>query len=99
MLLDLFKTINDLTATRRAIGRSRSSPTSAATASARPTVVARIGGAEFALLPSETSLETARPVAERLRRRVADTPLMVAAPISFTVSIGVAETGWRTLRR
>jgi diguanylate cyclase (GGDEF)-like protein len=57
-----------------------------------PDVVARIGGEEFALLLPETSLESARPVAERLRRQVADTPLIVAgAPIFITVSIGVAE--------
>jgi diguanylate cyclase (GGDEF)-like protein len=60
-------------------------------------VVARIGGEEFGLLLPETSLESATIVAERLRARVADTPLMVAgAPIRLTVSIGVAEADNRT---
>jgi diguanylate cyclase (GGDEF)-like protein len=57
-----------------------------------PDIVARIGGEEFALLLPETSIESARPVAERLRRQIADTPLIIAgAPIAITVSIGVAE--------
>ena len=57
-----------------------------------PDIVGRIGGEEFALLLPETSLESARPVAERLRRKVAEMPLIVAgAPIPLTVSIGLAE--------
>jgi predicted signal transduction protein with EAL and GGDEF domain len=59
-------------------------------------VVARIGGEEFVMLP-ETPLESALLVADRLRRRIADTPLLDAiARVALTVSIGVAEAGSRT---
>jgi diguanylate cyclase (GGDEF)-like protein len=54
--------------------------------------VARVGGEEFAMLLPETGLENAALVADRLRRAIADTPLVVAgAPIRLTVSIGVAR--------
>jgi diguanylate cyclase (GGDEF)-like protein len=55
-------------------------------------VVARIGGEEFVLLLPETDLEQALVVAERLRKRVAETPLHSnARDVPMTVSIGVAE--------
>lgn len=55
-------------------------------------VVARVGGEEFAMLLPETALESAVLVADRLRKTIADTPLLVAgAPIRLTVSIGVAD--------
>ncbi len=59
-------------------------------------VVARIGGEEFVLLLPETTLENARLVAERLRQRIAETPLVDdARSLALTASIGVAEAGGR----
>src|SRR5262249_58620192 len=55
-------------------------------------IVARMGGEEFVMLLPETALESAVLVAERLRRRIADTPLLEpAARVALTASIGVAE--------
>jgi diguanylate cyclase (GGDEF)-like protein len=55
-------------------------------------VVARIGGDEFAVLLPETDLPQASFVAERLRQRVAESPLSVSgADTIMTVSIGAAE--------
>lgn len=55
-------------------------------------IVARIGGEEFVMLLPETSVESAQLVAERLRTRIAETPVDIAgAPIGVTASIGVAE--------
>jgi diguanylate cyclase (GGDEF)-like protein len=60
-------------------------------------IVARIGGEEFVMLLPETPLESAMLVAERLRRRIADSPLLdAAARVALTASIGVAEAGNRT---
>jgi diguanylate cyclase (GGDEF)-like protein len=59
--------------------------------------VARIGGEEFVMLLPETPLDSAHLVAERLRRRIADTPLLdAAARVALTASIGVAEADGRT---
>jgi diguanylate cyclase (GGDEF)-like protein len=56
-------------------------------------VLARIGGEEFALLLPETDLPQAHIVAERLRREVAASSLVVASgSIAATVSIGVATS-------
>ena len=51
----------------------------------------RVGGEEFAILLPGTDLAAAAVFAERLRRRVADTPLRLdGSVISVTVSIGIA---------
>jgi diguanylate cyclase (GGDEF)-like protein len=53
----------------------------------------RYGGEEFMLVLPETPLEASLLVAERLRERVAASPLDVdGAPIPVTVSLGVAAT-------
>ncbi len=54
---------------------------------------ARIGGEEFAILLLEVSLEGALAVAERIRKAVEATMIrsLKGAPLSFTISIGVAE--------
>jgi len=53
----------------------------------------RIGGEEFALMLPETALPAAMALAERLRQTVEQKsiPMSGGPPISFTVSIGVAE--------
>lgn len=54
-------------------------------------VLARIGGEEFGLLLPETDLAQSQLVAERLRREVAENPLVAESDrISTTISIGVA---------
>jgi diguanylate cyclase (GGDEF)-like protein len=54
-------------------------------------LIGRMGGEEFAVLLPETDLTTAVAVAERLRARLAETPISAGeASFSCTVSIGVA---------
>jgi two-component system, cell cycle response regulator len=54
--------------------------------------VGRFGGEEFLLVLENTSLHTARQVAERVRRRVSDGPLHCdAAEIAMTLSQGLTE--------
>jgi two-component system cell cycle response regulator len=58
--------------------------------------VARLGGEEFIVVLPETSVEAARSTAERLRRVVEATEFVLPgadAPLSLTVSIGVALGG------
>ena len=51
----------------------------------------RYGGEEFCLMLPETKVENTMPVAERIRRRVAATPISVqGGPVHVTTSIGVA---------
>ena len=53
----------------------------------------RLGGEEFAVLLPETGLDEAADVAERLRRRLADSafPLSCGVTLRMTASIGVAS--------
>jgi len=56
-------------------------------------LVARYGGEEFMLLLSETSLEQARAIAERIRCAVADIAVVVDdQTIRFTISLGVTSS-------
>ena len=51
---------------------------------------ARIGGEEFAILLPQTDLDAARVVAERLRQRVASTPIATdQGPLTLTISLGL----------
>ncbi len=61
---------------------------------------ARIGGEEFAIVLSETQADDARMVAERVRRRVEESPFGRdrRLEIPLTVSIGVAHSDGATLR-
>ena len=55
--------------------------------------VARIGGEEFGLLFPDAMPETARAVAERMRRAVADFPVTTSQGVQLhiTISIGLAS--------
>lgn len=53
-------------------------------------LVARLGGEEFAVLLPETDLESARIWADRVRRKVADTPFNGEVALRVTVSVGLA---------
>lgn len=56
-------------------------------------LVARLGGEEFVVIMPDTDGSQAMAVAERLRRRIAEEPFAVTAPvgkIDVTISIGVA---------
>lgn len=56
-------------------------------------VVARIGGEEFVVLLPDTNLDAARIAAERARKVLEDSPVVVegnAVPIRFTASLGIA---------
>ncbi len=57
--------------------------------------VIRWGGEEFVVIMPETTMKQAMMVAERLRRRMADSPITLPPPIGnvqVTISIGVAVT-------
>lgn len=55
-------------------------------------ILGRIGGEEFAILLTNTPLSEAREVVERVRKRVAEQPVMVAgAPLHFTASFGLSS--------
>ena len=55
-------------------------------------MLGRYGGEEFMLLLSGTDIATARQIAERIRLRVAETPIQVdGVAIEMTISIGVVE--------
>jgi len=57
-------------------------------------ILCRYGGEEFVILMTGTSLESALQIAERLRKRIADTPIETEGKsISITVSLGVAALG------
>ena len=60
----------------------------------RSDTVARLGGEEFGLLMPDTDERGARELCERIRRRVAETPLpLPGADQALTVSIGLAAVG------
>ena len=57
----------------------------------RTDVLARIGGEEFVLLFTETELDEATRVTERLRETIAASPIATSAgPVAMTISGGVA---------
>lgn len=55
-------------------------------------ILGRMGGDEFTILLPETNMYTARGVAERLRRKIVETPIDTEkAPVSISASLGVAR--------
>lgn len=56
-------------------------------------LIARIGGEEFVIIMPKTGLKQAKIFAERLRKKVADTQILIndTEHLSITVSIGVAQ--------
>jgi len=55
-------------------------------------MLGRVGGEEFAILLPGADLDAARAFAERLRQRIADTPMgRNGSTIAITVSIGIAS--------
>jgi c-di-AMP phosphodiesterase-like protein len=58
-------------------------------------LVGRYGGEEFLIVLPNCNAEAAREVAERVRQRIGDSPILtVAAQVEVTVSIGVSQ--WRS---
>ena len=92
MDLDHFKSVNDTyghlvgddvlrTAARIILGQVREDD-----------LVCRFGGEEFIVLASEISRSDALSLAERIRRRVSEVPILVSGEtFNVTVSIGVTE--------
>jgi diguanylate cyclase (GGDEF)-like protein len=89
MDVDNLKQIND--AHGHAVGdRVLKQVVNGVTSTLRPSdLMARIGGDEFAVVMPQTDLDSALRVAERLRRRIGDTPI---EGIIVTVSIGVTAS-------
>ena len=57
-------------------------------------LVARMGGEEFVVIMPETQLEAAHSIADRLRERIAQTPIPLPGfpePLTITISIGCAS--------
>ena len=87
--IDHFKKVNDEHG--HAVGDEVLSAVSAVIAQAARSTdfVARIGGEEFGLLFPDAMPDTARAVAERMRRAVEDFPVMTSGGVSLTVTISV----------
>jgi diguanylate cyclase (GGDEF)-like protein len=90
--LDHFKRINDNYG--HMVGDSVLQETAARIlASVRdPDIVGRYGGEEFLVILSDADIATARRIAERIRKRIADTPINVQGTrIEITISLGLAS--------
>ena len=62
-------------------------------------LVGRYGGEEVIIILPETELRSALPIAERVRKTVAETPIKISGrEINITVSIGVAQKDENTLQ-
>jgi diguanylate cyclase (GGDEF)-like protein len=62
-------------------------------------VLGRVGGEEFAVLLPGADLEAAHAFAERLRQRIADTPLLLEGhSFAVTVSVGIAALAPEDMR-
>ena len=65
-------------------------------------IIGRMGGEEFVVLLPNQTVTTSKPLLDRLRSNIADTPVPTCAgPIRFTISTGVSDSqqfGWDTKR-
>jgi diguanylate cyclase (GGDEF)-like protein len=59
----------------------------------RTDILGRLGGEEFAALLVDTDLESARLVAEKMRKAAEDTTVTTqdGVVVDFTISLGIAE--------
>jgi two-component system cell cycle response regulator len=92
--LDHFKTVND--ARGHLVGDDvlRAVVKRVASALRGSEMVGRYGGEEFLVVLARTPLETALEIAERIRRKVAKSPVGVrGVKVPMTLSLGVAEAG------
>ena len=88
--LDHFKKINDMHGHAAGDTVIRTFATLCKSTLRNHDLAARIGGEEFAILLPETSLGGGQALAERLRKELASTPVMISGELVFvTVSIGV----------
>ena len=93
--IDHFKSINDRYGHLTGDVAIQTSATLIATQLRPSDVIGRTGGEEFAVMLPHCSLENAQAIAERIRRAVACTPLVLpdktgAGSFNMTLSIGVA---------
>lgn len=92
--LDLFKRVNDTYG--HMVGDAVLQETaSRILASVRePDVVGRYGGEEFLVILADAGMATAQRIAERIRQRIASTPINVQGElIEITISLGVTTLG------
>nr|WP_277985163.1 GGDEF domain-containing protein [Salinicola tamaricis] len=91
--IDYFKRVNDLHGHDVGDEALRAVANQLRSAVRDPSLVGRVGGEEFAVVLPETPLAEAVAVAERLCRRVATTPLVLASgpQLALTLSVGAAE--------
>jgi diguanylate cyclase (GGDEF)-like protein len=93
--LDHFKQINDTHGHLVGDGVLREVAARLRSAVRDVDVVGRYGGEEFMVILAETPLETAREIAERIRARVAGTPIkMHSIAVGITISLGLAVLGF-----
>ncbi len=61
-------------------------------------ILSRYGGEEFCSILPETDIKGARALAERLREKVAESPVLFddGTPVHVTISLGIAELTGRT---
>lgn len=90
--IDEFKRINDELGHAAGDGVLRGLASVLVQRLRRTDVAARLGGDEFAVLLSSTDSDGARSAMERIRRVIADSPVVFdGQSIGFTLSVGVAE--------
>lgn len=91
--LDHFKLVNDTHGHLAGDAVLQEAATRITTTARASDVVARYGGEEFVVLLTDTDGAEAEQLAERVRRRLRETPVVVGdAVIALTASIGVASS-------